>query len=114
MTGGDGIEIVDPRHPLFGRRFEVISTGAGKLLGGHVLVVYRDRMLLKIPIAATVLGFRPLPAATKLTLEALEELRVLAEESGVACPSSPKTSGTGCRRRSGRRSSKTSPRSSGR
>lgn len=92
-----------------------MSAPPGALGGGHAFVIYRDRMLLKIPVAATSL-VPPQPSVppTKVTREALEELIALTRDSsgGTACPSEPSTSGGACPTTSGARSSTTSPRSS--
>ena len=50
-------------------------------------------------------------ASTKLNLEALQDLIALTEESEGACPSNLERSGAVCRKRSGTRSPKISPRS---
>ena len=107
------IEVTDPRHPLFGRRFLLVSVSARRR-DGHALVAYRDRVLLKLPIAATSLAPRPsCEPPCKLTREALEELIALADECGVApCPFDPNASGDACPTNSAPRSPKTSPPSS--
>src|SRR3954454_4407247 len=107
------IEVTDSRHPLFGRRLPLVSVSARRS-DGHALVAYRDRMLLKLPVAATSLAPRqPQEASSKLTREALEELIALADECGVAaCRSDLNASGDACPTNSAPRSSKTSPRSS--
>lgn len=56
----------------------------------------------------------PCAAPTKLSLEALQDLIALAEESGGTCPSNLERSGAVCRNRSGRRSQKISAKSCGR
>jgi len=107
------IEVTDSRHPLFGRRLPLISIGARRS-DGYALVAYRERMVLKLPVAATSLAPRqPHEALSKLTREALEELVALAEECGVTtCRSDLNASGKACPTDSAPRSSKTSPRSS--
>jgi hypothetical protein len=107
------IEVTDSRHPLFGRRLPLISISARRS-DGYALVAYRERMVLKLPVAATSLAPRqPHGALSKLTREALEELVALAEECGVAaCRSDLNASGKACPTNSAPRSSRTSPRSS--
>jgi hypothetical protein len=107
------IEVTDSRHALFGRRLPLVSVSARRS-DGHALVAYRDRMLLRVPVAATSLApQQPREALSKLTREALEELIALADECGVAaCRSDPNASGDACPTNSAPRSSKTSPRSS--
>jgi hypothetical protein len=96
------IEVTDPSHPLFGRRFTLVS-GRRPSTGGsdHVLVVLHGQILLRLPVAATSLAPRPLDeVASKLTIEAVRELITLAESSGVnAWSSEPNASGNGSLRR---------------
>jgi hypothetical protein len=86
--------VTDPAHPLFGRRFPVISVTASPRAQGHVYVAYRERMVLMIPLPATSLQPTRRGAATKLTLDAIQDLVTLAGESEDACPSSHATSGS--------------------
>ena len=109
------IEVTDPRHPLFGRRFTPVSGSRPRPSGsGHVLVVLRDHILLQLPIAATSLASRPPgEVVSKLTAEAMRELVTLTEDSGVeACSSDPSASGAASRRRCGATSPMSLPRSS--
>jgi hypothetical protein len=83
-------------HPLFGRRFPVLSLGSARTGSGYVLVIYQEHMALRIPRAATNLAPpRPGPQ-TKLTLEALTELISLAEQCEALCPLIRPTSGEDC------------------
>ena len=47
------VEVTDPTHPLFGRRFAMVSRTAALPGPGSVMVHYRQEMLLQIPVAAT-------------------------------------------------------------
>jgi hypothetical protein len=107
------IAVTDPTHPLFGRRFPLLSVFAPLHAPGHVLVAYREQLVLSIPLPATSL-FSPRPAlATKLTSQALTELLSLAEQCEVLlCPTDPKTSGGTGPHRPNTKSSRTSQRSS--
>ena len=90
------IEVTDPTHPLFGRRFPLRSIGAPERGAIHVFVAYRDYMTLRIPLAATNLA-GPRPAlSTKLTLDAVLELVTLAGHDGGLCPVHRLTSGADC------------------
>jgi hypothetical protein len=105
----DEIEVVDPRHPLYGRRYRLISIGKETTTRGackepFARVHYRFGLTLLVPLAAP----------TKLSLDALQELVALAEESGGTCPSNLERSGAVCRKRSGKRSQKISAKSCGR
>jgi hypothetical protein len=106
--------VTDPAHPLFGRRFQIVSVTASPRACGHVFVAYRDRMLLMIPIPATSLRPRRRGTATKLSLEAVEDLVTLAGTSEDACPSSHATSGSASPESCAATSSPISPRSCGR
>jgi hypothetical protein len=95
------IEVTDPTHPLFGQHFPVRSMGTPERGAIHVLVVYRDYMTLRIPLAATNLT-APRPALpTKLTLDAVLALVTLAEQCEALCPPHPLMSGSDCRPNSG-------------
>ena len=83
-------------HPLFGRCFPVLSLSSPLQGQGHVLVVYREYMTLRIPLAATNLAPPRPEAQTKLTFEALTELISLVEQCEVLCPLIRPTSGGTC------------------
>ena len=80
------IEVTDARHPLFGRRFPLISMSASPHGPGHVLVEYRDSMALCIPLAATTLAPSQPLVLIKLSGEAVQELLMVAGECEVLCP----------------------------
>src|SRR5215211_6773439 len=42
------IEVADPTHPLFGRRFSLLSVSDPNYCVGHVFVSYRGYMVLRI------------------------------------------------------------------
>ena len=103
------IEVTDPRHPLYGRRFSVLSLATTPTSAGSLTVSYRDYMRLRIAFSATSLALHRQPSGAKLTLAAVTELVTQANQCEALCPSPPKRSGTGCQRRSKQPSSKTSP-----
>jgi hypothetical protein len=114
MALPDEVEVIDPAHPLHGRRFRLLSISRTVQTAGHVWVEYRPGILLMLPIPATSLRpAAPRAIATKLCLEALEDLVATAGESEGPCPSSPAMSGRPCRRACAGKSPSTSPRSSG-
>ncbi len=84
------VEVTDPTHPLFGRKFPLItfSTQPG---AQFVLVAYQDNMTLRIALVATNLGVAQPRVPTRLTLAALQDLLSEAEE--VVCQPIPNTSG---------------------
>jgi hypothetical protein len=115
------VEVVDPRHPLYGRRYRLISIGKETTTRGackefFARVHYRFGLTLLVPLGVTNLERNGLPraASTKLSLDALQDLIALAEESEGTCPSSLERSGAVCRKRSGKRSQKISAKSCGR
>jgi hypothetical protein len=91
------IEVTDPTHPLFGRRFSLVSRTSSLPGPGYVLVAYCDDMLLRIPVAATSLSSSLPVARTKLTLAAIKDLVQLAAQCEVLCPPSPPMSGVASR-----------------
>src|SRR5215813_1067928 len=107
------VEVIDPAHPLCGKRFRLISIERTTCPDTWARVEWRFGLTLLLPLHVTNLGpRRERPAAqTKLSIEALEELVAVAEGSEGACPSSLGRSGAICRRRSAGRPSTISPRS---
>jgi len=110
------IEIVDPAHPLFGRRFRLLAVCGPVHPAARLRVAYGGGPFLTLPMAATDLAPRPpgTGAPCKLSVEALRDLLTVAGEPVAPCRSSPASYGPACRRGSAGRSPKTSPRRSGR
>ena len=74
------IQVLDPRHPLYGRSFQVL--GRSRFRRGsfspYYEVVYRDRVTLNIPVTTT--DPLALPSdPTKLSVEALMDLLNVVE-----------------------------------
>ena len=95
------VEVTDPTHPLFGRRFRLIAVTQTLALGACARVECRPGTPLVLPLSVTSLS---LSAAverrrTMLTPEALAELVAVAGESEVACLSIPETCGPACGQR---------------
>jgi hypothetical protein len=87
--------VTDPTHPLFGRRFRVLSVSHPSQAPGHVVVAYRDGMRLCLPLPATDLAPDHFPSpCTKFTPEALCGLLALVKECEGPCPGHPGASGT--------------------
>jgi hypothetical protein len=110
------LEVRDPEHPLYGRRFRLISIETTACFDSLVRVSYRFGLTLQLPLRVTDLwpaGDKP-GVRTKLSVDAVKDLIATAEGSEGACPSSLKRSGTVCRRRSAGRSPTTSPQFCGR
>jgi hypothetical protein len=89
------IEVTDPTHPLYGRRFHVLSVSHPPQHPGHVVVAYRGSLRLRIPVQATeptpVNATRP---RTRFTRDALHELLALLKECQAACADHRGPSGT--------------------
>ena len=76
--------MVDAAHPLFGRRFPVISLSHSPRGSRQVLVAYQKDILLRIPVCATNLFAEPPPLIkTKLSFDAVSELLELARQLGI-------------------------------
>src|SRR5712691_7448685 len=95
------VEVTDPGHPLFGRRFVLLSTRPRSHSMGYIFVAYRDTMVLRIPQTATNLVSPPPKSAplSKLTSHAITELISLAEQCEVLCPATQPKSGIDSRPR---------------
>src|SRR5438445_9547885 len=91
------VEVTDPGHPLFGRRFALVSTRPRPHSVGYLFVAYRDTMVLRIPQTATNCVSPPPESApmSKLTSHAITELISLAEQCEVLCPATQPNSGIG-------------------
>jgi hypothetical protein len=88
--------VTDPTHPLFGRRFRVVSVSHPPRRPGQVTVAYREGMRLRIPVLSTSLAPGNAEALrSKLTREALLDLFSLVKECERSCPDHPDTSGAG-------------------
>jgi hypothetical protein len=79
------IKITDPRHPLFGRKFPVLSICEQAHLGGYIIAAYPNGISLRLPISATDLAINHIVSPTKLTSLALEEFFSLAKECQLIC-----------------------------
>ena len=88
--------MTDPTHPLYGRRFPVLSISHPPQRPGHVVVAYRSFMRLRIPVQATNLAADNgrLPRTT-FTRAALLELLALLKECEGPCTDQSGASGSG-------------------
>jgi len=80
------IEVTDPTHPLFGRRFPLLSAYPQAPTATHVFVTYQGCMVLRIPRAGTNLLPQLPRVSTTLTSHAITDLIALAEQCEVLCP----------------------------
>jgi len=88
------VEVTDPTHPLYGRRFPVLSISHPPQRPGHVVVAYRDFMRLRLPVQATNLtSANDALLRTTFTRAALRELLALLKECEGSCPCDPEPSG---------------------
>ncbi len=106
------VEVTDPTHPLFGRRFPLIATSTTLTGPGYAWVVYRDDVQLRLPLAPTDLGTPTPRVPAKFTPAAITELLALAGRSEGPCRPPPATSGVACPASSGAPSPTSSPPSS--
>ncbi len=74
------VEVTDPTHPLFGRRFALISVSSPLQGAGSAFVSYREYMVLRLPVASTTLALSRPVISTKLTPDAIQELMTIAED----------------------------------
>jgi hypothetical protein len=101
------IEVTDPAHPLFGRRFKVHSGSGGDSPTARIFVFYRDDHRLMILREATNLSVleRIAPRA-KLSTSAVQEFLALVKEYEL-CRSSPAQFGSAsvplCEKKSSRK-----------
>ena len=100
--------MTDPAHPLYGRQFEILSQARSP--DGHVLVRYRDGIVLRLPRAATsLLSLGQDAPEDKLSRSAVEEFLALVKEY-ESCPQTerpaPAKSGTRSRPKTGKKSLK--------
>ncbi len=91
------IEVTDPAHPLFGRRFHLLPYHGPLHEATHVRVLYRDGIHLRIPARATTLAPARPPRQSKLSLEPIIDLLTVAEDCEALCLLLQPTSGVSSR-----------------
>jgi hypothetical protein len=107
------VEVTDPTHPLFGRRFRVVSISTPLNSPNLVFVHYQEKVVLRIPVSATDLAPSPRTLIrTKLTSQAISEFISLAKQCEVLCQPNHPTSGDDCLPNSNNKPSHRSSRSS--
>jgi hypothetical protein len=78
------VEVVDPAHPLYGRRFLLVSLSHSHRGPRQALVTYQRDILLRIPVSATSLFPAPQRLSkTKVSFDAVSELLDLARQLGI-------------------------------
>ena len=79
------IEVTDPKHPLFGRRFSVILMGRGPIDKSCVNVHFKESTILQIPVRSTNLGQQEFNLSTKLSLESIKSIIQFFKDSKELC-----------------------------
>ena len=106
------VEVTDPTHPLFQKKFELLSASHGSRGSAQVTVRYRGDNALQFPLHCTSLSDLVKNAIhSKLTGEAARDLLALVKEY-QSCLRRPRKSGGASRSRRGKKSSKNSTASS--
>ena len=78
------IEVVDPAHPLYGRRFPLVSLSHSPRGLPQALVTYQRDILVRIPVSATNLSPAPqLLFKTKISFDAACELHIPPDFKGI-------------------------------
>jgi len=94
------VEVIDPTHPLFGRRFVVLSVSRQPGRPALVTVAYGDDARLRIPLAATNRTDSPPPRSrAKITPASLRDLLTLVEEFTEPWRNNQQPSGGGSQKR---------------
>lgn len=86
------IEVVSTMHPLYGQQFNVSSEQNKRYEKTFIQVDYKNNIKLTIPLTATCLNDFQSNIHSKLTLNAIQEIVLLAKELNL-CLSSQKVSG---------------------
>jgi hypothetical protein len=74
------VQVLDPRHPLYGRSFQVLGRSSFRVGGSSPCyeVAYRDGVTLNVPVAAIEPLALPIEP-TKLSIESLLDLLDVVE-----------------------------------
>ena len=106
------MEVTDPTHPLFQRKFRLLSVSRGNCGTVHVTVRYRGDISIRLPAHFTSLStLAKTTIRSKLTADAVRELLAFVKEN-ESCPHQPRKSGKTSRRKCGKKSPKKSTASS--
>ena len=79
------ITITDPRHPLFGRSFRILSINNFYSNRKNIDAIYEEHVTFRIPISATNLENNSWGSSIKLTQSSVEDLVSLTKEYGFLC-----------------------------
>lgn len=89
------IHVIDPRHPLYGKSFILITVECSARRS-YAVVHYRDSLVLRISLSATDQSGNHFSRSAKLSAQVLKDLAVLANDGEVLCQISQKMSGADC------------------
>lgn len=93
------VEVVDPYHPLYGRRFLLHSMSSPINSPPHAYVFYDDQVTLRLPLNSTNLGIGSWRPRSKLTLQSIQALIETVQDCEELCAIIfPKPSGVSCPR----------------
>ena len=112
-TADDGfVDVTDPTHPLFQRKFELLSVSRSSRGTAQVTVRYRGDNSLQLPLRCTNLSdLGKNTLRSKLTGQAARDLLALVKEY-QPCPRRPRKSGEASHSMRDKKSSKNSTASS--
>ena len=109
---GDFVEVTDPTHPLFQRKFRLLAVSRSICGTAQVTVQYRNELTLRLPQQSTSLsGLAGITVRSKLTAAAVRDLLAFVTEN-ESCPRGPRKSGSTSRRTCNKKSTKKSTASS--
>lgn len=100
------VQIIDPKHPLYGKSFPLINANEQLSHRSHVLVKLCEGMIIRIPLISTNLSSNHFPACSKISISAVKELIFLAQDY-FTCHKTQEISGMNCPNISKSKSSKT-------
>lgn len=89
------VQIIDPRHPLYGKSFPLINANEQFSHRSHVLVKLCEGIIIRIPLVSTNLSGNHFPPCSKISISAVKELVFLAQES-FTCHMTQEISGMNC------------------
>jgi hypothetical protein len=105
---GEFVEVTDPTHPLFVRKFRLLEVSRSACGTVQVTVRYRDDLTLRLPQHATSLsGLAGIAIRSKLTAAAVRDLLAFVKEN-ESCLRPSRKSGNISRRSCDKKSAKKS------
>ena len=108
VEGAKTVQIIDPRHPLWGKSFPLLSISEHLSHRSHVLVDFGKGVILRIPLLSTNLSSNFFPPCCKISIFAVNELISLAKDCQFICHMNPEIFGEDFPLKSNNESAKTS------